>query len=222
MKYRYELHCHTANVSRCATIEPEKAVELYKQKGYDGMVITNHYSCQTFLTRHMFAPQKETEFYLSDYYKALEAAGGDFTVLLGMEIRFYGNGNDYLVYGMTREFLEKYGNLMAYYPRRFYKLCTENNMVFVQAHPFRPYIFRTNPKYLDGCEVYNAKDKTSGINLKAEKWADEYGMKVRTGGSDLHHEKKADNISGIMTDEKIRTNDDLVRILRNGNFEIIR
>ena len=222
MKYKYELHCHTGAVSRCASLSPERAVELYKEKGYDGIVITDHYSCQTFLDRHMFAPQKENEFFLDGYRRALAAAGEEFTVLLGMELRFYGNGNDYLVYGLTPEFLYENKNLMTIYPRRFHRLCRQNNMIFVQAHPFRPYIFRTNPKYLDGCEVYNAKNKNSGINEKAEKWANDNNMQVRVGGSDMHRESQFDNISGILTNEIIRTNGDLIRILRSGEFEIIK
>lgn len=222
MKYKYELHCHTGAVSRCASIEPEKAVELYKSKGYDGMVITDHYSVQTFLDRHLFAPQKDAEFYLESYRRAKAAAGDDFTVLLGMELRFYGNGNDYLVYGVTPEFIKNNGNLMTMYSRRFHNLCRENNMIFVQAHPFRPYIFRTNPKYLDGCEICNAKNRKSGINEKAVKWAEENNMAVRVGGSDLHRESQADNLGGIITEEKIKTNDDLIRILKSGKFEVIK
>ncbi len=222
MEYKYELHCHTGDVSRCAACPAEKAVEIYKEKGYSGMVITDHYSPQTFLDRHLFCPQKEVDFYLSGYEKALAAVGDDFTVLLGMELRFYGNGNDYLVFGVTPEFIREHGNLMTYYPRRFHNLCQKNDMLFLQAHPFRPYIFRTNPKYLDGCEIYNKKDAKKGINEKAEKWAQDNNMKIRTGGADFHREANAENASGIITKEKIRNNDDLVRILRSGNFEIIR
>ena len=221
MEYKYELHCHTGEVSRCASCPAARMVEIYKEKGYSGMVVTDHYSPQTFLDRHLFAPQKEVDFYISGYEKALEAAGDDFTVLFGMELRFYGNGNDYLVYGLTPDFLRKYGNLMTYYPRRFHELCKENNMIFLQAHPFRPYVFRTNPKYLDGCEIYNAKGKDTDINDKAAEWAEKNGMKIRVGGSDLHHESKADNLSGIITNEKITSNDDLLRILRSGEFRII-
>lgn len=221
MKYRYELHCHTGEVSRCAAAPAEKAVEIYKKHGYSGIVITDHYSPQTFLDRHVWAPQKEIEFYLSGYRKALEAAGDGFTVLLGMELRFYGNGNDYLVYGITPEFLEKYGNLMTYYPRRFHKIAKENGLLFLQAHPFRPYIFRTNPKYLDGCEVFNAKDAASGINEKSQAWA-ENNMKIRVGGADFHREAHEKNMSGIETDSPILNNDDLIKALKDGSFKIIR
>lgn len=222
MKYKYELHCHTGDVSRCAACPAEKAVEIYKSKGYDGMVITDHYSPLTFLDRHLFAPQKETDFYLRGFEKALAAAGDNFTVLLGMEIRFYGNGNDYLVYGMTPEFIREHGNLMTYYPRRFYELCKKNNMIFLQAHPFRPYIFRTNPKYLDGCEVFNGKGAGTDINEKATAWAEENNMKIRVAGTDFHRESHTEHMSGILTNEKIRTNEDLLRILRSGEFEIIK
>ncbi len=222
MEYKYELHCHTGEVSRCAACPAEKAVEIYKEKGYSGMVITDHYSPQTFLDRHLFHPQKETDFYLRGYEKALAAAGEDFTVLLGMELRFYGNGNDYLVFGMTPEFIREHGNLMTYYPRRFHKLCKKHGMVFVQAHPFRPYIFRTNPQYLDGCEIYNKKDAEKGTNEKAQKWAEKYGMKIRTAGADFHREANAVNASGIITTEKINSNEDLVRILKSGQFKIIK
>lgn len=111
---------------------------------------------------------------------------------------------------------------MTYYPRRFYDLCKKNNMIFLQAHPFRPYIFRTNPKYLDGCEIYNGKAGNSDINEKAAEWAEKNNMKIRVGGTDFHRESHLENLSGIITNEKIKTNDDLLRILRSGEFEIIK
>jgi predicted metal-dependent phosphoesterase TrpH len=222
MEYKYELHCHTGDVSRCAAIDAEKLVEMYKEKGYDGIVITDHYSPQTFLDKHLFCPQREVDFYLSGYKKALAAAGNDFTVLLGMELRFYGNGNDYLVYGMTENFIRENGNLMTYYPRRFHKLAQKNNMIFIQAHPFRPYIFRTNPKYLDGCEIYNAKDRDKGINQRSEAWAEKYNMKIRTGGADFHREAHEGNMSGIITEKRIENNNDLLEILRKNEFKILK
>lgn len=220
--YQYELHTHTAEVSRCAASAAADTVALYREHGYDGLVITDHYSPMTFMQKNLFAPQRETDFYLTGYKNALAAAGSDFTVLLGMELRFYGNGNDYLVYGMTEDFIRNHGNLMFCYPRRFHKLAQQNNMIFVQAHPFRPYIFRTNPKYLDGCEIYNAKDREKGFNEQAVAWANQNRMKIRTGGADFHRESHIDNMSGIRTEKKIKTNDDLIEILKTGEFEIIR
>ena len=41
MLYRYEIHCHTKEVSRCGQVPAETCVQLYRQKGYDGIVITD-------------------------------------------------------------------------------------------------------------------------------------------------------------------------------------
>ena len=47
-------------------------------------------------------------------------------------------------------------------------------------------------------------------------------MQIRVGGSDLHRENQADNLGGIITEEKIRTNEDLIRILKSGEFTVIK
>jgi len=222
VSYKYELHCHTAEVSQCAAMGAEDVVKNYKEHGYDGIVITDHYSELTFRKHHLFSPQNEVDFYLSGYRKALECAGDDFTVLLGMELRFYLNPNDYLIYGIDEAFIRNNGNLMTYYPKKFSALAKENDLIFLQAHPFRPYVYRCNPKYIDGCEIYNAKGEKDGINEKAEKWAEKNNMQIRMGGADFHRESHIENMSGIITEEPIKTNADLKRILRNKKFTIIK
>ena len=72
MSYKYELHCHTGKVSMCGKVEPKRIVELYKQNGYSGIVLTDHYSELTFYNRHLFNPQKEMDFYLSAYRELKE------------------------------------------------------------------------------------------------------------------------------------------------------
>ena len=47
--YQYELHTHTAEVSRCAASAAADTVALYREHGYDGLVITDHYSPMTFM-----------------------------------------------------------------------------------------------------------------------------------------------------------------------------
>ena len=195
-------------------------VEFYKSIGYSGLVITDHYSFLTFGTDSAFKRQIDVDKYLKGYHCALEAAGDDFTVLLGMEIRYFATTNDYLVYGIDEDFLRKNGNMLFKGPRRFYKLVKESGAIIVQAHPFRPYIHRANPKYIDGCEIFNGKDKDKDLNQKAQAWAKKEKFQIVTGGADYHRESQRGNVSGIITEEKINTNDDLVRILRNGRYEI--
>ena len=51
-------------------------------------------------------------------------------------------------------------------------------------------------------------------------WAEKKNLKIRTAGSDCHRVTGA-GLSGIITNERIKTNEDLLRILKNGEFEII-
>lgn len=48
MKYIYETHFHTADVSTCAHISAQEAVGLYKKAGYSGVVVTDHFSKECF------------------------------------------------------------------------------------------------------------------------------------------------------------------------------
>ncbi len=219
-EYKYELHCHTSDVSRCASSSAEEAVKFYKERGYDGVVITDHYSPQTFLFFSALFPHKYIDRYVKGYKRARELAGEDFTVLLGCEVRFFFTIDDFLIYGVTEEFLRNSGNLMIYYLKRLFKLCEKNSLILLEAHPFRELRFSHNPRYLHGCEVFNGKDKGKPANRKARKWAEKNGFGVVTSGGDFHN-KKATNPGGIITDEPIKTNEDLLRILRSGNYTLI-
>ena len=220
MSYKYELHCHTKEVSRCAGTSAADAVKLYKEKGYDGIVITDHFSPMTFTPSTVFRPHKAIDFYTRGYKEALKAAGDDFTVLLGMELRYYGTINDYLVYGVTEEFLKSNGNIMAMNPKRFYRLAKENGLIVVQAHPFREWMKRINPNHLDGAEVFNGK-ATKEANENTENWIRQTGMKIRISGSDFHRPAQLAK-GGIITDNPIKTNADLLNILNSGEYELIQ
>lgn len=219
MKYKYELHCHTKETSLCGQVPAAEIVKMYKEAGYSGIVITDHYSPMTFKPSRVYRPQTDIDFYLSGYKEALKYADDDFSVLLGMEIRYYATANDYLVYGVTEDFLRNNGNLMKLYPKKFYNLAKANNMLVVQAHPFRKMMIRTNPAYLDGAEIHNGKANLE-CNLAAAEWAEKNNMQIRTSGSDFHRPSNL-AVGGIITDKKIRTNDDLLRILINKEFEMI-
>lgn len=148
-----------------------------------------------------------------------KAAGKDFTVLLGMELRHYATGNDYLIYGVTEEFLYNAGNLMMKGLPQMRRFCDENGFLLYQAHPFRPYITRGGIKYLHGVEVYNGKCPEKE-NSKAYEWAKRNG-KLMASGSDFHREEHLAR-GGIITDKRITSNKELTEALKSQRFEIIR
>ncbi len=221
MEYKYEIHCHTKDVSKCGQVPAEDVVNFYKEKGYSGIVITDHYSPMTFTLKEHIFKKKATDKYLTGYKKAKALESEDFTVLLGVELRFYGTINDYLIYGVKEEDLYNGPYLLTLCLRRAYKYFHSEGCIVIQAHPFRKFMHRKNPKYLDGAEVNNGKD-TKENKEKANEWADTFPRKpIKVGGSDFHRLNQANKLCGIITEEKIKTNDDLLRILKSGEFKLI-
>lgn len=219
MEYKYETHCHTKNVSRCGTYDVKELIDKYKAAGYSGLILTDHYSPMTFDFTDLFSKKRAIDHYLRAYREAKNYAGEDFTVLLGMELRFYATINDYLIYGVTEEMLYELPFLLPVYLPLASKMLHKRGCVIVQAHPFRKFITRANPKYLDGVEICNGKTSKE-LNEKAEEWANSFNAEIRTGGSDCHRDSSFAK-SGIITHEPIKSNDDLLKILKSGEFEII-
>ena len=216
-KYKYELHCHTDEVSNCGRVPGAELVEIFKSKGYDGVVITDHYSQMTYPRLKCLHP--DNEHFLEGYLNAKEAAGDDFTVLLGMEIRGFCSPIDFLVYGVTEDFVRNAGNLIFKYSHRFYRIAKKNNMLVIGAHPYRMFPVLPGYRVIDGAEVYNSKESADN-NAKALAWAKKHNLAILTSGSDFHR-KTHSAFGGILTDEPIKSNEDLLRILKSGRFELI-
>ncbi|MBR6780817.1 MAG: PHP domain-containing protein [Clostridia bacterium] len=218
--FKYEIHCHTRETSVCATAAAADMVKMYREHGYDGIVVTDHFSPMTFPPTKLFCPQKHTDFYFRGYRAAKKAAENtDFTVLPGCEIRFYATINDYLLFGDVENFLKNNGNLLRAYPKKLSQLCRSQGILMIQAHPFREWMSRCNPAYLDGVEVANGKDSPEE-RAKALAWAQKNNITLCTGGGDFHHTKKP-LMGGILTEQRIDSTQTLVHILQAGEFERI-
>lgn len=220
MEYKYEIHAHCKEVSRCAVIPVKELIEEYKKAGYSGIVLTDHYSPMTFNPSEFFNKKKAIDHYLRAYRDAKQYETEDFTVLLGVELRFYATVNDYIIYGVSEEMLYELPFLLKTYIKKASRLFRERGCLFLQAHPFRKMITRANPRYLDGVEVFNGK-ASKEENDNALKWAEEIGAQVKTSGSDCHR-KTGVGFGGIITEEPIKSNEDLIRILKSGNYKLIK
>lgn len=223
-KYLYEMHFHTVETSRCAKISAIEAIKLYIEKGYDGIVVTDHLSPSTlkkFEGMDMTWAEK-VDFFLTGYRTAMNAADGKINVFLGMELRFDKRRemNDYLVYGVTEKFLYKHPNLLDMNINDFSKLAHKNGMAVFQAHPFRTGMRVVNPKHLDGIEIYNGNPRHNSSNDIAEMWAKKYGLKT-VGGSDFHEYEDLAR-GGVYFNRNIKDNKDLVKELLKGDYEIKR
>ena len=221
MKYKYELHTHTKYGSRqCGRTQPKDIARMYKEKGYSGIVVTDHYSPLTFDLFHgYFNPKKFIECYIGAYLDMKKYEDEHFSVMFGMEIRHYATANDYLIYGVDENWLRQQGNLLLLWEKQMSELMHSQGYLVYQAHPFRSGITRCNPDYIDGVEIYNGKTPKKS-NEKAEQWARE-NNKLMVSGSDFHVPSQLAR-GGIITEKPIKNNADLLATLKSMDFEMIK
>lgn len=210
-KYLFEMHCHTAESSCCANVCAEDVAKAYKNSEYAGVIVTDHLS-PAYVDENW---DKVIDHFLKGYKIVKSHESEDFTVLLGMEIRFYEADNDYLVYGVTEEFLRKNKNLFDMGIAKFSKLAKENGLMIFAAHPFRPWMRVTPPIFLDGVEAFNGNIRHNSSNDIAEMWADKYGL-LKISGSD-YHEFCDFGRGGVYFEKPVKNNNQLLEELGKQN-----
>ena len=186
-KYKYDLHIHTSPVSPCGDFAPEDVVDKHIALGCEGIVITNHF--QPRLVEKFENHRDFVDHFLNDYRKGKEyAEKKDFNVILGIEIRFPQDTNDYLIYGVDEDDVYKALDYIFTDYETFYKGFKNNRNLVIQAHPFRTGCFLQNTDILDGIEVFNLHPGHNSAIGFAAKAAYEAPHLLRTGGTDFHHE----------------------------------
>lgn len=221
--YRIELHAHTKPQSWCGEAKPEELAEIYSKKGYDGIVVTNHFMENCGDKEYIKGETKEEKLknYLSGYEdtkKAGEKLG--LKVYLGLEIRFSKeNNNDYLIYGVDDEITsicyDNFHEDLAYFKENV----ALPKSVFVQAHPFRDGISPADPALLDGVETFNMHPGHNSRVAFACRYAKENNFNIRVVGSDFHHlDKGHEGVSALRTKVLPKDSFHLAEILKSGDY----
>ena len=211
-RFKTELHCHTSEVSHCAGESAADTVEKYLRYGYSTLVLTNHFASPNF---------RRMGYGDDGYYKMKEASRGRMNILFGMEIRFDELENDYLVFGMTPEFVAENPDMYKMSVGEFYeKVNHPNRFIIIQAHPMRFHMQHVLPWHVDGWEVYNGHPHNESYNRAARAYAEYFPSKILTSGSD-HHDANHYPAGGIMTDYEIKTMDQLMDTFRARSYTLI-
>jgi predicted metal-dependent phosphoesterase TrpH len=223
LSFKTEMHCHSATVSNCASITPEEIVEKYLACGYTTVVLADHLSPYTFQKRYKGSEdwQERIDYYMEGYHALKRAAAGRLHVLQGCELRIKDAPSDFLVYGITEEFMRATPDLLE--PKPVKEMCTqlrEAGFLVYQAHPFRNAMSITKPAYLDGIEVYNAHPWHDSRNDFAALWAKRFHL-GEISGSDVHDAPDTAG-GGILTDTPITSMPQLLETLRAGTYTLLR
>ncbi len=210
--FKIELHLHTKPVSRCATVTPEEAIEIYHSHGFDAVTLTNHIDpCAL-----SFSEDDWLEHYMKGYNELCDAAKKyGMTVYLAAEARFTENANDYLVYGVDEDVIRNIHRHLDKGIAEFYASVDKEKTIVLQAHPFRDNMERNYTEHLDGIEVFNMAAHNARPG-DAVMFAKEHpGIKV--GGKDLHY---AGNVPSIKTCFKKAPKDglELAKMLKLGDY----
>lgn len=219
MKYKYQLHTHTAPTSKCAHTTPKELAEALHQAGYAGCVVTNHFlHGNTGVSREL--PWADfVAAYENDYLeckKEGEKYGLD--IIFGIE-EGVGEHNEILCYGVTPEMLYEHPELREGSTELWCSVMRSLGVLVIQAHPFR-YLCRPIPAELvDGIEVYN-NSHSPEYNTEAREYASAHPGIILTSGADTHSPSDV-GYSGIEVDERIRDREDLIRVLREGRYQLL-
>lgn len=215
--YKYDLHIHTSNVSRCAHTPAKELVRAYKALDFQGIVITDHFGDPSYLNGYGDIPwEDKVDIFLQGYKEAKEE--GDkigLDVFLGVELRLIPK-IEFLIYGMDEDFLKKNEGLQNLTPKELYDLIRRNDLVMYQSHPYRKGVEQAPMEYMDGIEVING-GQPEDVNEKAYAVAKQHGLSM-IAGSDNH--RCGEDKCGIFTETTIKDSKDLVRVLKEGKYKM--
>lgn len=191
-----DLHCHTQPLSQCSSLRPEELVDLARERGLDGVVLTEH-----------DAPWDAGA--LADVRRRT-----GFLVLGGVE--FTTDRGHVLAFGLTgvREPVPTLAALR--------EVANRDGALLYLAHPARDGLLRVDHEIVTSVvsvESQNGSDSRLQ-NLAAAGLAHGFSL-PGIGGSDAH---TADEVGRAATrfERRIATEADLVAALREGCYEAVR
>lgn len=186
--FKYEMHCHTAEVSACARTPAADMVDFYKSLGYTGLVITDHFLNGNTVVPRDIPWRERVEQFMVGYNKA-KARGDEIglDVFFGWEFSF-GFGSDFLTYGLDGKWLLDHPDCDKLHINQFCDLAHSDGGYVAHAHPFREAVYidiiRLTPRKVDAVETINA-NRTDFENRMADQYADNYEL-TKICGSDNH------------------------------------
>ena len=223
MAYLYETHLHTAGVSKCAVSRGADYIAGYKDMGYSGIIVTDHfYNGNSALPKNL--PWKE---WVNRFYRGFEEAKEEgerlgFDVFFGWEETFDGC-DDYLVYGLDKDWLLEHPQSRSWTRGEQYRAVKEAGGCVVQAHPFRQRYYISRVVLSTGC--VDAVEAANGGNgdVSDDALAFRYAKKLKcpiTAGTDIHDASLiyGGELFGVYLNEKLNSIADYVKIIRDNGI----
>jgi predicted metal-dependent phosphoesterase TrpH len=219
MLYRYDFHVHTKEASACGVSSAREMVQAYKDVGFAGFVLTNHFIYgNTRIDRKL--PWKDWFEKYYDAYVLAKKAGDDIgiDVMFGVE-HAYGDGKEMLIYGPDADFWYKNDVRSMTIDQLAANVHAEGGLIY-QAHPFRcrGYInMSVGPRLdlIDGVEILNYCNQPEE-NPPALRLARENGLLMICGSDNHEAGIGIEGHAGLAFDRRISNMEDMISALKSG------
>lgn len=210
------MHSHTKEFGFCAHVWASDAIDAHVAEGYDGICITNHFFRYGMETMAGDSWEQKVDSWLDGYLAACKQAERypGFDVILGAEVRLDEGYEEYLLYGFTREMIVENPQLLGYTQKELYDFANRNDLLMIQAHPFRKSSQLKDLQYLHGIEVFNGNPRHEDQNEKAQAVAQENPGLIALCGSD-YHQSGDEGSAAMYFDAKIHDGKMLIAALKS-------
>ncbi|MDR0425955.1 MAG: hypothetical protein LBH24_02165 [Clostridiales bacterium] len=195
-----DIHIHTSPVSLCGRLLYSEVVDLYAAAGYGAVMLTNHYS-SSYQDAIGVSYQEWLELYIGEYERMAEyGKSRGLKVFFGAEVTTERKYADYLLIGIDAEFLRRHPRLYMLLQSELYALCEKEDVLLVQAHPFRVEQGHSlqDTRFLHGLEI-NCHPMFSPFEKRVLDTAAAEGLTVTVGG-DVHTRDAAARCGLIVPD----------------------
>ena len=211
---KIDLHTHALPISKCSKLTCRELIDLKIKQGYGGMVLTDH----CLFAYYSPMPYKEyVEEVIQVFNDACEYGKKyDFIVFLGLEVTIQNPYGDWLLYGVTEEFLRGTPPLSELSQKELYEVCKEANVLMVAAHPFRGGEFSRELPYMDGVEL-NCFPTDYEKRQQVFAFGKEKGF-LLTCGTDCHGEDER-FCGGILIPKSIKNSVELAEYIKTTKLE---
>lgn len=217
--FKYETHLHTAEASGCATAFGKDQAQRYKNDGYAGIMVTDHFFNGNSAVRHFTDWNDRVRQYCLGYENARnEGEKIGLKVFFGIEYSYW--GADLLTYGITPDWLYQNPDLLDISAYDYINRVHDAGGIIIHAHPFREadYIqeIKLLPDWVDGVEVYNAGNYDRAFDERALWYAKQYNL-PQTAGSDNHH-LTSSRLSGVLSETPFEDIFDYIKAIKNNTL----
>lgn len=219
--YKYETHTHTSEGSKCSHINAKALVRFYKEAGFNGLIITDHFlNGNTTVSKELSWPKKIDHLCLGYEIAAQEGNKIGIDVMFGWEYSY--RGSDLLTYGLSKGWLLKNQQIMTLSINDYCDYVRSEGGFLVHAHPFREadYIdmIRLFPRKVDAVEILNAS-RLDFENDRAEEYARNYNL-LRFAGTD-NHTGPTKRMCGLTLERPISNIDELITSVKTAEAKSV-